>query len=399
MNLNIQSYSIPVPVKEIIVENFRKLQIKASKLGCDIFIHWTGNITTQEFEFEGTKIALETEELHVSGNPPKFKGWKFVAVIEPLDDIDAVLIRATPGESVPEIYRNRNSATTCDHCKTHRLRKETYLLQNIETLEFKRVGSSCIQDFLGHDSPAIIASRWFSLLLKLFGFLDEYAYNDRDPHASGCFESYSITDFLANVHLSTRRIGWVSKKQADDDLCLSTSSDAWNLVSGNYRKYNPKHHEIPSAEDFTWAEESLKWINSINTEKLNDYMYNLYTSCSRKVVDHRTRGLAASLYKAYANHLEDMKSWQFTKDSNYIGTTGKREVYTLTLTKKIPKESHFGMTYIHKFLDTTGNVLMWFASKDLGLNQGNTYQLKGTVKKHEIFNNVKQTILSRCALI
>jgi len=46
-------------------------------------------------------------------------------------------------------------------------------------------------------------------------------------------------------------------------------------------------------------------------------------------------------------------------------------------------------------IDLSGNHLTWFASGS-DMEVGNTYKLLGTIKKHDEYNGVKQTILTRC---
>jgi len=40
-------------------------------------------------------------------------------------------------------------------------------------------------------------------------------------------------------------------------------------------------------------------------------------------------------------------------------------------------------------------LVTWFASKEPEMETGSTYAIKGTVKKHEIYNGVYQTALTR----
>jgi hypothetical protein len=63
-----------------------------------------------------------------------------------------------------------------------------------------------------------------------------------------------------------------------------------------------------------------------------------------------------------------------------------------------PIEGDYGTTYLYTLReDATGNVFKWFASREaLGDATGRTLQLQGTVKKHEEYNGLKSTVLTRC---
>jgi hypothetical protein len=60
-----------------------------------------------------------------------------------------------------------------------------------------------------------------------------------------------------------------------------------------------------------------------------------------------------------------------------------------------PIDSRYGVTYLHRFVTAEGNSLTWFASSTQ-LKEGAHYNLKGTVKAHEVYRGEKQTLLTRC---
>lgn len=60
-------------------------------------------------------------------------------------------------------------------------------------------------------------------------------------------------------------------------------------------------------------------------------------------------------------------------------------------------ESHFGISYLHKMIDSAGNIFKWFSSNKQ-LEVGKTYQMKATVKKHDEFQGVKETLVTRCTV-
>ena len=48
--------------------------------------------------------------------------------------------------------------------------------------------------------------------------------------------------------------------------------------------------------------------------------------------------------------------------------------------------------------DDSGNVAIWFTSAG-DMEVGKTYRIKGTIKEHSEYKEIKQTILSRCKVI
>ena len=59
-------------------------------------------------------------------------------------------------------------------------------------------------------------------------------------------------------------------------------------------------------------------------------------------------------------------------------------------------EGTYGHTDIVKFRDLKGNLFTWFASGYTDLERGDRISIKGTVKNHDTYRGVKQTILTRC---
>jgi hypothetical protein len=84
-------------------------------------------------------------------------------------------------------------------------------------------------------------------------------------------------------------------------------------------------------------------------------------------------------------------------ESNHVGLIKQRLVIPeaeVVGVKYIPTD--FGETTMYRFLDASGNVLVWFASNNTGLEMGRKYALRGTVKKHDEYKGVRQTYLTRC---
>lgn len=81
--------------------------------------------------------------------------------------------------------------------------------------------------------------------------------------------------------------------------------------------------------------------------------------------------------------------------SEYVGSVGERLELTLTVTRAIELENNFGHSVMHIMEDDCGNVFVWTtAAKSWA--EGSVKVLRGTVKDHRVYKNVKQTILTRC---
>ena len=88
--------------------------------------------------------------------------------------------------------------------------------------------------------------------------------------------------------------------------------------------------------------------------------------------------------------------------SEYIGEEKERlRDLHVTLVGSRTVESYYGTSILYTF-KMGDNVLTWFCSGaglDEDIENGDTILLTGTVKKHQIYNGVKQTVLNRCKAI
>lgn len=84
--------------------------------------------------------------------------------------------------------------------------------------------------------------------------------------------------------------------------------------------------------------------------------------------------------------------------SEYMGEVGDRlRNITAVYMQSRGFEGKFGYTYVHNF-KVGENVLVWFTSKGLNIEDGTVVDLTGTIKGHEEYKGVKNTQLSRCII-
>lgn len=82
--------------------------------------------------------------------------------------------------------------------------------------------------------------------------------------------------------------------------------------------------------------------------------------------------------------------------SNWIGTVGKREMFTVTIRHIVEIDGIYGMSYLHIMNDDAGNVVIYKGTKVLG-DKGERLTVKATVKEHGEREGVKQTKIARPA--
>lgn len=85
-------------------------------------------------------------------------------------------------------------------------------------------------------------------------------------------------------------------------------------------------------------------------------------------------------------------------EGEFIGEIGERIEAYLTVSKAICLDNDYGGGKImHIFLDDLNNTYIWTTAAK-SLTEGQTYKIRGTVKGHNLYKGVRQTILTRCLL-
>lgn len=88
--------------------------------------------------------------------------------------------------------------------------------------------------------------------------------------------------------------------------------------------------------------------------------------------------------------------------SEYVGSIGDKLDAQVTFIKYFSYERNayrgWGteLVRIYKFLDASGNILIWNTTAWLEVEEGKQYQLTGSIAEHKEYAGDKQTILKRC---
>lgn len=349
------------------------------------------------------KVITQTRIYHdveVKGETPKYAGWTLAAALTYLaadgDNEAAMILRIVPGQTLPDSWRRADQK--CDHCGLARKRNETFVVRH-EDGTLKQIGRQCIADFLGHQDPeSLLAAAEY--LLSADGMV--CGAEDEGSFGGGKVGVVWLEEYLSWVAVVVRTEGWLSRSKARDQGGFATADRAFDLMT-KIEAYRKRDDPRPAAEDLALSKTAIEWARkdlAAKPEK-NDYEHNLSVVCTRDAVDIKAFGIAASLISAYkrAMGFEAERKARIEREakSEFFGEIGKRSVFTLTVLKVLDLESDYGAVHLHRFVDEKGNIATWFSSSG-SLAIGKTYQIRGTVKKHEEYKDIKQTMLTRCSI-
>lgn len=356
--------------------------------------------------------AIETVELTVLGEGPKLAGWRLIATLEPSGDGATNIVRAVIGEDVGKQYRH--DLGRCDHCKKHRSRKETFVVQHDDGTQ-KVVGRNCIADFLGHkdiNALANYAARLAEFAASLGQYLAMSVVNDDDFYGSGSApEGYELATFLDMCIRCCRLHGWTSAGAARDGFGgIATKDRAVSMVnppphgSSDRAEWQAELARLKAVAITVSAETVIAWAQTIEEDTDSDYLFNLRTIAHAGYVTRSTAGYAASMYVAYNNAMEretERQRKEARPDSQHVGAVGDRIELTVTVEKIHEFEGSYGVVGIHKMTDENGNDITWFASGKNWLDDDGvkTYRIAATVKNHGEYNGRLQTLVTRVKVL
>lgn len=400
----------------IVHEAVTKANRKAEKLGQPGFVLTSAPAPDREIRVEdpfnpgGWKVigTVEQVEVTVTGTPPRIAGWTFVATLEWDVVSHEVVIKKIDGLDI-DLTNARPQAEWCDHCNSRRLRTNTYLLVH-DSGEFKQVGSTCLREFLGVE-----------VHLNLLGFNPYAGIEDKSPINRPT--RLATLAVFRDVLAITRAFGWVSAGAAYADNSKTSTKERLTAayfdrsskgLGEDTRKGAAEHIR---EDDEETAKAILEWVRTVVDN--SEYVANLKAACAAtevREIDANTTvsidtfavtnlGLVVSAPYAYQRYTERQAARAAentsTAHSEFQGTV-KERLRGLHLTVKSTRyiDGDFGTSLLVVLADEKGNAFKWFATSwPQSLETvGATVVLDGTVKKHEIYNDRKSTVLTRCTV-
>lgn len=324
-----------------------KLSKKAQK-----WHDWSFEALIIGFKFRDEPNGTKTKLLEVCLDVETIKidGWEFVARIDHSNDTGNVL-RVVPNVGVAIENRFRTAAPNCQHCNHNRKRRDTFVLHNAETNEFKQVGSTCLEEFLGHDAANL------GRIAEYAGYANELARaieaEPTDPRALNDHRYIALSEYLVHCAAMVRTQGWVSGKAAFENPALTSTR-----VAALENMMDRRHVVSATDEDRLLASKALAWAQSFSEKTdLNDYEHNVQVISEAVVIEGRSCGLAASIVGVY-----------FTKNTPKRGSTDMGDLTPL-LALFAKAGSHLKHPKINLDIPGTGPVVITVAG-DRAKNPG-----------------------------
>lgn len=340
--------------------------------------------------------SVDLVTVEIEGVRPVVAGWRFAAAIEATEGGN--LLRKSPhfDADLPERFRDCD-ATVCDHCKLHRDRASVFVLQHVESGEFKQVGRSCLQDFAGSADPSV----WMAAVTFERSF-DELAGWDEDGFGGGYAKPSVLSRvFLACVAAHVRELGYLSSTKARESFppVMSTGDEVFFGLTDRDGNVRARYLDAVTDEDRQLAADALAWVQSDDVGKVSDYIHNVRVLAACESVGSKGANTLASLVPSYRRHLGKLVEKATKLNEHLPSAEPKKRLRRLELTqvREHSFDTIYGTKWILVFEDNAGRTVVWkTTSPGSGYKVGDRVVLDGTVKELTEYNGVMQTELSRC---
>lgn len=331
----------------------------------------------------------------------KVDGWEFVGSIEHTGIEDGNIIKSLKDVEIPE--RFYSTECVCEHCNTNRVRRNTFLIRNTETGEFKQIGKACLRDYTNGLS-AEMAAQFANAYEACQSANDDFGFRPR--------AYFPVKDILTYASEIIGKMGYAKSEQEENSTknlvrihyCFDHHSDAWALADFEEKKVRDQRDSLAfnfkSDEAIAEAESALEWIlNADSSQFHSNFLHNLRAIAKNDYVSISNIGILVALIPTYQREIEKQKAIEERQKqesiSEFIGNVGDRiSVNVVSADVVTYWETDFGTTYFNKLVDVDGNIYIWKSSKSsvctdiIGI-------CKMTVKAHQEYNGAKQTEVQR----
>ena len=367
-------------------------EVKAVLLGTEL-----KEIKAQKPDGERYSYFIEICEYDVQGDIPKIGGWSIHSKVEHSQVPDQNFVYTNKGFEPVESLRT--AKFICQHCNTLRYRSAIYLLQNNETGEQKLVGKNCLADFLPQTNILEVLSYLESLrTLSDAGDSDEDGYENAPREAY----LYPVWDLVAESLVVIRKWGFTSKAKAKEQFengdsdCPPEIAATASLLGNTNPKARAKlysNEEIAAVAD--QVDVCVEWIKSQDAK--TDFFYNLKLAIQQHGAPYKLFAFVCAGVNIWLRSVEEavVKERKTDRLNEFVGTVGERRVFAdVKIVREYVSEGQYGSTFITTLEMVDGQSLVWFASKRVG-EVGQTVSVKATIKEHKLYNDLKQTVITR----
>lgn len=377
-----ETYSIPEYKRQDVEKLIARYHKKAIRYGCEMSVEYGRPYTKKipvykndpitHTQYKVDDVMIECFDLSIDGDIIRKGEYQVVAMIEHLENGNIVSMfedhECNPAWNTTKAH--------CEHCNCNHNQVYTFIVEHNGMQ--KQVGRTCLKDYSGIDP-------------QMIGVLNELNCITLDDNVGMDYEMvrdipkvYDTIEILALAIMIQKKQGYVpaSEPESNKAMIRKCLSEKVKADDESMKEASQMGNIIVNMSD-----------DEIIKGGLNNVQVMLrYGNCKESNIGHIA--CAPMMFERFQKRHEKRDSER--SHSNYVGEIGKRMIINVCDMALLTSwENMYGRTYLYKFTDDSGNILVWFASKAISA----TKQIKATIKEHKEKDGVKQTIITRCTVL
>lgn len=333
-----------------------------------------------------TDGVIQINKIHLKYPIIKMGQWQVIGKIERIEQDNLTFSISDDEEDRRAILAYAEQPIICEHCNLNRMRNDGFILKNAEDGAFKQVGSGCLKDFTGIDPAAALFLAKMLTVIRGFDGLD----SEGGARATGM----PLVYFLSRVVYLAETSGFVSVAKARDTYSQPTCDE---VMLADFDARNPGYTKATPEAREAWAstaEAVRAWF--VDRTPADDFERNVALLLKQEVIsfDRKHAAFAAAAVPTYMRQLAKAREAADAAPSAHIGTPGEKMTAEVAISRVIPFDTAYGLSYMVILADAEGNQIRWktaAAPQDVLAGTGRRLQASFRVKSHEDYKGAAQT--------
>lgn len=334
------------------------------------------------------QVTVHGFDVTLTGEPPSYAGWRFVAAVDRLPGEAAPPVLRYPPGSDETVDNASVQPGQCDHCHTVRPRLTTYLVRHEDTGELKQIGRNCLPDFLGITVRPVILSA------------DDLEAEIERSRGGGP-TLWDIDSVLTYAYAVTAVYGWTP---ASNPNGRTPTRELVALAMGGSRQGREVLSEITDQlADATQKAPQIRTDLLASLTGASGYEANLAAVLAAGIVGRKQLGLAVSAIRAWQRLTQRQAETELRDQQrptiSHVGTIGEKVTLsgTVSLAMAVAGYHYRSPDQMLLVIDCETAVAKTTTSARWAydVQRGDQLTITGTVKKHDDYRGIPQTVLSR----
>lgn len=368
------------------------------------------------------KKILELVDISFEAEVISFNKGKIIAKITHIPD-DENVFKIYNYEAVEKlgIEKIKTLPCNCDHCNSKRRRKVTYLIKLNDEEKIIQVGRTCMKEYTSVYN--------INSVLNMYDLLEDLEEQIcREPFGAEREEYFFNTiDILLLVKEEVEKNGYISGRKAMENNRLVPTSKV--ILHDIYNEHaieelqSKKEYDKNISKEIEDIEEKINYILNYDYAKYiinvkyshyteeerkaefrSSFNFKLFEAVGNKYCKPDVVPVLSAFFISYNLLVENKEKIDLKEknalESKYYGEVKEKIEIDVELTNCKSFVSYYGYNntnYIYTF-KKDNYTFVWITSKCLDIEVGEKIKLKGTIKEHNEFNDIKQTVLTRCKI-